>query len=174
MKKLLLGLFVFGLTLQFGLTSQLNAQVIEDGMLPEIEVYYMNYKYLNSVGNAEASVNVKELERKVANYDLKGSGIYQDEYDYYSVNFYIPDGRILAAYDKNGKLVKTIEKFKNIQLPRDVMDAVSKRFPGWSMYGDIYKVNYHKSKGVKHEYKIKLSNGDKKMRIKTDEKGNFI
>ena len=72
MKKVMLGLFVFGLTLQFGLTSQLNAQVINDGMLPEIEVRYMNYKYLNSVGNAAAPIEVKELERKVANFDIKG------------------------------------------------------------------------------------------------------
>ena len=100
MKKVILGLFVFGLTLQFGLTSQLNAQVINDGMLPEVEVHYMNYKYLNSIGNAEAPINVKQLEREVANFDVKGSEYYLDEYDFYSVNFYIPDVHIVAAYDR--------------------------------------------------------------------------
>ena len=174
MKKVLLGLFVFGLTLQFGLTSQLNAQVINDGMLPEVEVHYMNYKYLNSVGNAAAPINVKQLEREVANFDVKGSEYYLDEYDFYSVNFYIPDGHIVAAYDKNGKLVRTIEKFKNVRLPSAVTNSVSKRFSGWAMYDDVYKVNYHKDKGASHVYKIRLSNGDKKMRVKTDEKGNFL
>ena len=174
MKKVMLGLFVFGLTLQFGLTSQLNAQVINDGMLPEIEVRYMNYKYLNSVGNAAAPIEVKELERKVANFDIKGSEFYQDDYDFYSVNFYIPDGHILAAYDKDGKLVRTIEKFKDIRLPKSVLNSVSKRFPGWAIYQDVYKVNYHKDKGSTHVYKMRLSNGDKKMRVKTDENGNFI
>ena len=50
MKKLLLGLLALGLTTQF------YAQVINDGMLPEVEVRATNYKYLNSIDNTEASV----------------------------------------------------------------------------------------------------------------------
>lgn len=174
MKKVILGLLVFGLTLQLGLTTQSFAQVINDGMLPEVEVHYMNYKYLNSVGNAEAPVDVKNLRLEVANYDLKGSEYYLDEYDFYSVNFYIPDGHIVAAYDKDGKLVRTIEKFKDVRLPKSVLNSVAKRFPGWAVYQDVYKVNYHKDKGTVEVYKMRLTNGDKKMRIKTDAKGNFL
>ncbi len=168
MKKLITGLLVLGLTIPA------FSQVINDGMLPEVVVTATNYKYLNDAGTKDAPVNVKMLERQVANFDLKESEFYADEYDFYKVFFYIPDGKIVAAYDKDGNLIRTIEKFKNVKLPKDVINAVAKRFPGWNMYEDVYKVNYHKDRGAKKEYKIRLENGDKKMRVKTDEKGNFL
>ncbi len=175
MKKLLLGLFVIGLTTQFGLTTQSFSQVISDGMLPEIEVHAFNYKYLNSIDNSSAAVPVKLLQQKVANYDIKKSELYSDDYDYYDVSFYIPEGKIVAAYDGDGKLIKTIEKFKNIKVPKEVSKSVAKRFPGWIISKDVYKVSYQKNKGVaKQEYKLTLENGDKRLKVKTDPKGNFI
>jgi hypothetical protein len=175
MRKVMLGLLIFGLTIQFGLTTQSFAQVIDEQVLPEIEVHAMNYKYLSSVNNAEAPVPVKLLERKAADYDIKGADFYWDEYDYYSVSFFIPEGKIVAAYDKDGKLVRTIEKFVNVKPPEAVMKSVSKRFPGWSLYKDTYRVNYSRDKGVteKH-YKLILEKGKERIRVKTDEKGNFI
>ncbi len=175
MKKLILGLFFIGITTQFGLTTQTFSQVISDGMLPEIEVYALNYKYLNSIDNAEAPVPVKLLERKVANFDVTEAEFYRDDYDFYNVSFYIPEGKIVAAYDKKGKLLRTIEKFKNIKVPKSVTKSVAKRFPGWIIYEDVYKVSYHKNSGVtKQEYKLTLENGDKRLKVKIDPKGNFL
>lgn len=175
MKKLLLGLFIIGLTTQFGLTTQTFSQVINDGMLPEIEVHALNYKYLSSIDNTASPVPVKLLEQKVANFDVKESEFYNDEYDYYKISFFIPEGKIVAAYDGDGKLIRTIEKFKNIKVPKEVSKSVAKRFPGWIIYEDVYKVNYHKTSGVtKQEYKLTLENGDKRLKVKTDPKGNFI
>ena len=105
MKKLILGLLVLGFTTQF------YAQVVA---LPEIEVRAMNYKYLNSVDNSVAAVDVKMLERKVANFDLKSSDFYEDDFDFYKVFFYIPDGKIVASYDGKGNIVSTIEKFRDV------------------------------------------------------------
>ena len=175
MKKIIIGLFILGLTTQFGLTTQSIAQVIDDGMLPEIEVHAMNYKYLNSIDNASAPVAVRLLEQKVANHDLKSSDIYQDEYDTYHVSFFIPEGRIVAVYNKEGEIVKTIEKFVNIKPPTAVTKSVAQRFPGWQIYKDSYLVSYHKNKGVtKKQYKLILENGNERIRVKTDENGKFI
>ncbi len=164
MKKLILGLLVLGFTTQF------YAQVIA---LPEIEVHAMNYKYLKNVDNSAAPVNVKMLEQHVANYDLKSSDFYEEAYDLYTVSFYIPDGSIVAAYDGDGEILYTIEKFKNVAPPRAVINSVTKRFPGWSIAKDVYKVSYRNEKASKM-YKLILKNGDKRMRVKTDENGKFI
>jgi len=175
MKKLIVGLFIIGITTQFGLTTQMYSQVISDGMLPEIEVFASNYKYLNSIDNAAAPVPVKLLERKVANFDVSESEFYRDEYDFYNISFFIPEGKIVAAYNKDGELLRTIEKFKNIKVPKPVAKSVEKRFPGWVIYEDVYKVSYHKNSGVtKQEYKLTLENGDKRLKVKTDHKGNFL
>ena len=175
MKKIILGLFVIALTTQFGLTPQVIAQVVDEGMLPEIEVHAMNYKYLNSIDNADAPVPVRLLEQKVANHDLKNSDIYQDEYDTYHVSFFIPEGRIVAVYDKDGNIVRTIEKFVNIKPPNAVRTSVAKKYPGWQIYKDTYLVSYHANKGLtKKQYKLILENSGERIRVKTDEKGKFI
>ncbi|RSK42130.1 nicotinate-nucleotide adenylyltransferase [Mangrovimonas spongiae] len=143
--------------------------------LSEVELIVSNYKYLKTVGNKDAPIAVKFLERKVANYDLKGSDLYSDEYDTYIISFYIPQGSIVAEYDEDGHITKTIERFKNIALPKAISKAVYARFPNWAVTGDIYKVSYRRGdENSKQVYKMKLENGDKTIRVKTDEKGNFL
>jgi hypothetical protein len=103
---------------------------------------------------------VKMLQDEVALYDLKNSELYSDEYDSYYVTFYIPEGKIVAAYDENGNMIRTIEKFKNVKLPMNIRESIAKRFPNWKLEKDIYRLNYHVDQGVtKMEYKVKLKNG---------------
>ncbi|MFX0558603.1 nicotinate-nucleotide adenylyltransferase [Maribacter sp. CXY002] len=169
MKKVIIGI-VF-----MGLTAQSFAQIIKPIELSEVVVYATNYKYLHSLASDEpAPVPVAMLERKVAAFNLKESEYYEDDYGTYNINFYIPEGRILAAYDKDGKLMRTAERFKNVALSKTVRHAIKNRFPGWKITKDIYLVQYHEDRGVTKKYKIKLENGDQVIRVKVDEKGNFI
>ena len=168
MKKLLLVLLAIGLSTQF------FAQVINDGMLPEVEVRATNYKYLNSIDNSEAAVSVQLLEDMVAKFDVRSSEFYEDGNDFYKVYFYIPDGKIVAAYDKDGKILYTIEKFDNVALPNNVASSVAERFPGWKIAKDVYKVNYDADMGSSKQYKIVLENGKKRIRVKVDDEGVFL
>ena len=166
MKKLLIGLLVLGLS------PQLFAQIEK---LSEVTIYATNYKYLNDVNSQEiASIPVKELEQKVANFDVKESEMYHDDYNEYIVSFYIPQGKILAAYDRDGKILRTAERFENVNLPLAVKEAVVGRFPGWSITEDIYAVTFYENRGTYKKYKLKLENGEKTLRVKLDEKGNFL
>jgi len=169
MKKLVLGLFIFGLT------TQVNSQTIE---LPETLIS-VNYKYLNAVDAANADetpARVKRLEEEVLKYDNKDiRSLYDDEYDTYSVSFFVPEGKIIAAIDKNGKIIRTIEKYNNVRLPLVVTQAIAKRFPNWGIIEDVYLINYHcKKDSIKQEYKVKLKNEDQIITVKTDEKGMFL
>ena len=164
MKNLLLGLACFGLSIP------LFAQITT---LPEIEITAVNYKYLNAVDSEDLALDVKLLQEKVALYDVKNSDLYSDEYDTYKVDFFIPDGTILAAYDKNGKLLRTIEKYNNIKLPKNVLDAVYKRWPGWEMTKNIYRVTYNDNNNKKI-YSIKLKKHDQRINIKINAEGDFI
>ena len=168
MKKYLLSLLVFGLTTQF------YAQVVQGGLLPNVEVHAMNYKYLNSIDNSSNQADIRKLEQKVANYDLQGADFYVEDYDLYKVSFYIPDGHIVAAYNSEGVVLYTIEKFKNAKLPKPVINSVNEKFPGWTVTKDVYKLSYTEKEGVRKMYKITLDNGVKKLRVKTDANGNFI
>lgn len=169
MKKIVLGL------LALGLTTQAFSQIVKTEQLSEVTVYATNYKYLNDVNTMEvASVPVQLLERKVASYNVKDSDFYQDDYDLYNITFFIPEGKILAAYDKDGKLLRTAEKFKDINLPTSVKTAVLDRFPEWTITKDVYLVNYKDGRPTKKTYKLKLENGDEVLRVKLNEKGQFL
>lgn len=166
MKKILVGLFVFGLTIQS------FAQIVE---LPEIEIVAVNYKYLDDVNESDAAQPVKMLQQEVATFDLKNSEFYADEYDDYFISFYIPQGKILASYDKDGNILRTVEKYKNIALPKEVAISVGKNYTGWTIAENAYLVNFHDQKGItRKEYKILLEKDGRRMRIKTDEKGNIL
>ncbi|WP_395627758.1 hypothetical protein [Daejeonella sp.] len=161
--------FLILIILISGFSSISNAQIV----LPEVKIEAINYKYLNSVGDAVA-LPVKRLQREVAAFDLKTSDFYEDEYDTYFISFYIPEGEILAAYDKDGKLLRTAEKYKNVKLPIPVAATVAQKYPGWGIAKDVYLVSYYESKGINKVYKLILENGNKRMRIKTNESGDII
>ena len=157
-----------------GLTSQVYSQITKVEELSEVVVTAVNYKYLNQTDNKEAAVPVQMLQRKVAAYDVTTKDYYQDDYEYYTVEFYIPDGKIVAAYDPDGKILRTIEKFNNIKLPTAVSEALLDRFPNWTVASDVYRVTYTEKMGAKKVYKLKLENGDKEMKIKMNEDGEFL
>jgi hypothetical protein len=168
MKKLMLILFLFGLF------NPLHAQITETEELKEVELVAINYKYLDAVTNEEVAVPVKNLEQRIAQYDIKSTDIYHDDYETYEVSFFIPEGTVLAAYDRDGKLLRTVERYKNVGLPEAVRTAVKKHYPDWTVSKDVYLVNYHDEKGANKKYKLKLENGKEVMRIKTDEKGKIL
>jgi hypothetical protein len=168
MKQLKLKLIIGLLTCGFALPS------FSQEILPEVTLYAVRYKYLLSAGDKDAAQPVKLLQRRAAAYDVKNSEYYEDEYDTYFISFFIPDGQILAAYDKDGKLLRTAEKFKNVALPTSVAQSVVTRFPNWRISKDVYLVNYYEVEGANKVYKLLLENGKKRIKVKTNEKGEFI
>lgn len=168
MKKFILGLIGLALTIPA------TAQVIKTEQLSEVVVEAVNYRYLNQLDNTKAAIPVQMLERKVAAYDVTQQDFYEDDFEYYTVNFIIPEGKIVAAYAPDGKIIRTIERFEDIALPDAVRKSLVKRFPNWKVTNDIYRVRYHQTKGVNKTYKIKLVNGDKTMRVKMTDDGKFL
>ncbi len=163
------GILFVGLTLM-ATTTQTLAQIV----LPEIIVRAANYKYLNAMNPEDAAQPVSMIEQYAAAYDIKGTAFYEDEYDNYFISFFIPEGKILAAYDKNGALIRTIEKYKNVDVPRAVKQAVANRYPKWAITKDVYLVNYQAQGATTKQYKLVLENGDKRMRVKITDTGEFL
>ena len=168
MKKFIIGLFVIGLT------SPVLAQIPKVEQLSEVIVTAINYKYLSATDSKEVAIPVKMLERKAAAYNVENSEFYSDDYAFYTVSFIIPEGKIVAAYNPEGELIRTIERFENVKLPTAVRNAVAERFPNWTIVKDVYRVTYNQNKGANKSYKLKLKNGDKAMRVKVDDKGEFL
>jgi hypothetical protein len=168
MKNLVIGLFLMGVTAPF------FAQVTPVEQLSEVFIVGTNYRYLDETGSRDVAVPVKELERKVATFNLEELDVYEDETEIYDVSFIIPEGKILATYNNEGKILRTIEKFKQINLPESVTMAVMNRFPGWAIAKNVYLVKYFDDQSGKKLYKLILENGDVQIKVKTDDLGNFL
>lgn len=167
MKKFLFGFLIIGLVIN----SYAQEEVVK---LKEVALKAVNYKYLDDVKYENAPFSMEMLQEKVASYDLKDSDVYSDVYDTYEISFHIPNGYILAAYDKDGKLLRTVEKFKDVTLPTAVTNSVSKKYPGWVFKKDAYLVNYYDDKDVVKKFKITLLKGNDRKRITIDENGVFM
>ena len=157
-----------------GFVTQQYAQNLQTEQLNEVFIVATNYKYLDNTNAEDVAVPVKELQRIAATYNVKSLDIYEDDYDYYEISFVIPEGKILASYDRDGKILRTAEKFKQVDLPIPVMKTIIKRFPNWSITKNIYRVFYHETDGVKKRYKLTLENGDQRMKVKIDDTGSFL
>jgi len=167
MKNLIIGLIITGLT-TVGFAQEKTIA------LEEVEVLGLNYKYLNALGDQDVAKPVKVLEQKVATFNIKSLNGYEDEEEDYYVYFNIPQGKILAVYDGAGEIIRTSEKFKDIRLPLAVSNAIVEKYPGWTIEGDIYVVNYRKDQEIVKSYKLFINKGEKHERVKTDENGNFL
>jgi len=167
MKNLIIGLIITGLT-TIGFAQEKTIA------LEEVEVLGVNYKYLDALGDGFVAKPVKLLEQKVATFDVKSLDGYEDEEQDYYVYFKIPVGKILAVYDGDGEIIRTSERFKDIRLPLAVSNAIVERYPGWTIEGDIYMVNYRKDREIIKSYKLFIKKGKMHTRVKTDENGKFL
>lgn len=169
MKKL--NVFVMSAIFVAGFTTSAMAQI---ETLPVVTVTAKTYKYLKAVDNKEAAPPVKMLERKAAAYDIRNSEFYTDDYDTYTISFYLPNGYVLAVYDASGKLLRSAERYKDIALPMAVKTAVVNQYPNWGITKDVYVVTYAEDSGADKVYKLVLQNGRKRLRVKVSEKGEFL
>ncbi len=142
-------------------------------LMPEVVISAMRYKYLSAVDNRELPQPVRVLEHQAASYDVKNSEYYDDEYEEYNISFYLPAGYVLATYDKDGKLLRTAERFKNVALPKSVAQSLVKRYPHWDIPKDVYRVTYEEDKGATKVWKVILKQGEKRLKVKLDDEGEF-
>ncbi len=86
-----------------GVTAQIWSQEVQTEELSEVIVMPVNYKYLDQVNNSEAVVPVQLLEQQAASYDLTAQDYFVDDYNYYTISFHIPEGKLVAVYIPRGK-----------------------------------------------------------------------
>lgn len=90
----------------------------------------------------------------------------EDYFDGIQVSFINSKGLLKATFDKEGNLVRTYQKFKNIPLPRDIREQVYNDYKGWSMTKNKYVASGKGDMIQKEKYRIRLKNGSKNKSIK--------
>ena len=105
-----------------------------------------------------------------ANFDIQNfMAAYEDRnYNSYHITFQSGKGFLKADFDKEGELVRTYQKFKDIVLPLDVRRELYNDNKGWNMTKNKYIASGRGELVEKEVYKIKVENGNKKRNLKID------
>ena len=170
MKNLVIGILALGLT-SLGFSQKTNSEM-EEVQLEDVEISSVNLNYLEEVQETGISENVISLENEASAFDVKGLSDFDGREAPYKVKFIGTKGFIIAEYDRKGKILRTSERFRNIDLPKTLIKSVLNQYPGSNFLKVIYTVDYDALKDVEKIYRIKIMNDGKKRNLKISSGSN--
>ena len=154
-----------------------NAQAQKVIQLSEARVNYSpEMKLTGNLDNLEIKVKedyagqfsqnpIKFMEDNFNIHDLIGS-LDAKSYDQFDVKFKSNKGYLMASFDKNGELIRTSQKFRDIALPNELSQQLVRDFKGYSMVKNKYVASGKGNTITKQHYLITLKNGKDKQNVK--------
>lgn len=107
------------------------------------------------------------LER---NFDIRHFMAYSkgQDYDSYQVDFVSRKGKLEAQYNKDGELVRSYFKFKDVLLPYAIIQQTYLDNQGWSMVKNSFQGKEIAGKSKKSHYLLTMEKGKERKQIKID------
>ncbi|WP_029034856.1 hypothetical protein [Salinimicrobium terrae] len=96
------------------------------------------------------------------------------DYSEFQVNFVSNKGHLTARFNKDGDLISSQQKFKNMRLPHDVQLEIAHLYNNATV---LRTRSFAHSKGWiidKEYYKIKLDDGERTRRVRIDRKNDRL
>ena len=90
------------------------------------------------------------------------------EFDGYDVYFKSNKGVVTARYDKEGEMISTYQRFKNVALPDDVKLEILRNYRNSQVLKNHHIVTSRNWMIDKEFYRVKIHDGDKVRRLKID------
>ncbi|WP_157941185.1 MULTISPECIES: hypothetical protein [Arenibacter] len=134
----------------------------------------LNHSYRNVVYVEATPDFVKNLQTEAAAYDVRKDPEYYKSPSPYVVYFAQTNGSIIATYDPYGRVISTLERFKDVTPPQPVRNSVYVKYPNWTMDKNRYMVTYYKGKRPTKIYQLKLRKGNVKKKLKVDADGKIL
>jgi len=114
---------------------------------------------------------VRKLQDKFIGYNL---GKTEEGFDEYLVLFEGEDASLAATYNEKGKLLRVVEKYQNVKLPRKVIFSVYKQYPDWVIVQDKFLYTQKDGDIIKKQYNLKIKNGNQTKKIVVKPNGDLI
>lgn len=168
MKNLVIGMLFIGLVnLGFSQNkTHVEAVVLEDVILANINKDYLAVVQLNDVAKC-----VKKLELAASRHNVINSPLFDGREEEFKTRFTGAEGFIDAYYDKDGKILSTSEKYKNISLPMHIENSLKNEYPEWLVEQSVYSVFYDMNNETEMSYKLLLKRGKETKKLKLDSNG---
>ena len=151
--------------------SQSVENELKSDELPTVVIKKAGEDFSVYLPDRNPDLRVRDMQKKFIGYNL---GKTEEGYDEYLVLFEGEDASLAATYNEKGKLIRVVERYERVQLPRAVIFSVYKEFPGWTIVHD--KFFYTQSNGdvVKKQYNLKLKKEKDIKRIIVDPNGSIL
>ncbi|RXR16252.1 hypothetical protein EQG63_11540 [Flavobacterium amnicola] len=114
---------------------------------------------------------VRQLQDKFIGYNL---GKNEEGFDEFLVLFEGEDASLAATYNEKGKLLRVVEKYENVKLPRKVIFSVYKEYPDWVIVQDKFLYTQKDGDILKKQYNLKIKKGKETKKIVVKPNGDLI
>lgn len=114
---------------------------------------------------------VRQLQNKFIGYNL---GKTEEGFDEYLVLFEGEDASLAATYNEKGKLLRVVEKYQNVKLPRKVIFSVYKEYPDWAIVQDKFLYTQKDGDVLKKQYNLKIKKGNETKKIVVKPNGDLV
>lgn len=171
MKKVVTGVIILGFA-TLGLSQSPTS--IKEVELTNVDVTVKNSEYQQKVSSENLPSVVGELQRKASRFDIKKSPFFDEKSKDFEIYFVAKNGELTATYDRDGKILKTFERFENLTFPAEIRDVIYAEYPNWTIHKDTYTVTYDQYKGVNKVYMAKIKKNGKSAKIKYDAAGQKL
>nr|WP_321227951.1 hypothetical protein [uncultured Psychroserpens sp.] len=171
MKKIILGLILIGLAMQsYGQDVLFQAKIKKEKVpaviIEAIDTDFGDYEMVEFY-----AIPIEFIDEEVyINRNIDSD----EDYDTYQVILKGKNSKIVSTYNKEGKLLSSVERLKNTEPTLEVRNAMAKAFPGWIITKDHYKMNYYSGKQKKERYKLIITKGKEKKVVFMDGKGEIL
>lgn len=125
--------------------------------------------YLPETENTDSKINY--IQNTFIAYDL---GKDLEGYDDYLVTLKIKDAVLIATYNEKGKLINVVEKYKNVKLPKAVLDRIAKQYPDWTIKDDKYSYSQADGNITEKHYLVILKKDNKTKKVTFNSKGELV
>lgn len=114
---------------------------------------------------------VRQMQENFIGYNL---GKDFEGYDEYLVMMETDDAYLTATYNQNGKLIRVVEKYENVKLPKSVVLSVYKAFPEWTIVKDKFLYAQEDGTVKNKSYSLKLKKDNETKKIVVNPQGKIL
>lgn len=167
---------VFSIVALVGFTLTLNAQTIQDeelrpDELPAVVIKNAGKDFSVYLPDRNPDVRVRQMQDKFVGYNI---GKDFEGHDEYIVLLEADESSLVATYNDTGKLIRVVEKYDNVKLPRSVIFSVYKSFPGWVIVKDKFLYTQADGDILKKQYNLKIKKDNDVKRLVVHPNGEII
>ena len=173
MRKIVMALLVLGTIGQMYaqetvlFTAKLKKTEVPKTIMNAVERDFANLTAVEFLSIPESYVVPASLD--VSKYENSG-------YDSYMVTFAGKTSKIMATYNRNGKLMSTVDRYLTRNAPTEIYSTIDRLFPEWGVKDGYKKMTIYDVNGKekKNFYKLTLINGEKMRKVYLNNEGRLV